>query len=70
MGITALQTPRSEKEGKVVLLIEQVCVHSPEGTHAGEVCLKMQPIGKTPTEEIHRELSSMGGTPCWIRGRV
>ena len=31
---------------------------------------RWHPMGMTHTGEVHRELSAMGGTPCWSMGGV
>jgi len=41
-----------------------------ETTLVGAVREDLQPVGKTSIGEDHGELSPMGRTPCWSRGRV
>lgn len=41
-----------------------------EGTHAGTVGEKLQPMGKTHAGEIHGGLFPVGVTPNWSRERV
>uniref|UniRef100_A0A8C0C1L8 Amyloid beta precursor protein binding family A member 1 n=1 Tax=Buteo japonicus TaxID=224669 RepID=A0A8C0C1L8_9AVES len=45
-------------------------LHPTEGTHAGAVREKLQPVGRIHIEEVHGGLSPMGGTTHWSRGRV
>lgn len=41
-----------------------------EGNHAGAAHEEQQPVGQTHVGEAHRELSTMGGVPCWSRRGV
>jgi len=36
----------------------------------GAVCEELQPVGRTHIGEVQAELSPVGGTLCWSRGRV
>jgi len=44
-------------------------LYSVEGTYTGAVHEELQPV-RTHTAEVCGELSLMGGTPCWSRGKV
>ncbi|GAB0185918.1 zinc finger and BTB domain-containing protein 5 [Grus japonensis] len=45
-------------------------LHPVEGTHAGAAHEELQPMGRTHSGEVGGGLSTVGGTPCWSRGRV
>jgi len=40
------------------------------GTHNEAVCEELRSMGRTHVGEVCGDLSSVGGTTCWSRGRV
>lgn len=43
-------------------------LHFMEETNTGAAHEELHPVETKCTEEIHGELSTIGGTPCWSRG--